>query len=215
MSMKFHIPRWREMDKSRVPLDQLIEDFLLAKRSAGCSEKTVSWYGDNLRRFLRFLAEEGQAPVLKSFSAPAARRFTVYLQALRVKYAGNCLRRTVGEELSSHTVFGYVATLGVFAGWLARGYTKANVLEGVPRPKKRKTMISALSQPEIERLVARSRSTTPSARGDPGPRLCSAEHAGVGGRVASSNPVLSNRTACQPSARIDGSGRPRVAILVY
>jgi hypothetical protein len=76
------------MDKKGTPLPQLFEDFLLAKRSAGCSAKTVSWYRDNLTGYLRFLQEEGEPPVLRSFTGDSVRRFTVHLQARRVKYGG-------------------------------------------------------------------------------------------------------------------------------
>jgi len=91
------------MDKNGTPLLQLVEDFLLAKRSAGCSDKTVSWYRDNLTGYLRFLQEEGETLVLRSLTADSVRHFTVHLQTRRVKYAGNRLRRTVGQGLSSHT----------------------------------------------------------------------------------------------------------------
>lgn len=155
MAMRIRIPRWHEMDKNATPLPQLAEDFLLAKRSSGCSEKTVSWYRDNLLAYMRFLEKEGESPILRSFTAEGVQRFTVHLQGRRVKYPGNQFRRVVGEGLSSHTIFGYVATLGVFATWLAlEGYTDRNVLQGLPRPKKRKTVIGALSQGEIQRLLA-------------------------------------------------------------
>ena len=156
MALRLRVPRWHEMDKRETPLAQLAEDFLLAKRSAGCSDKTGSWYRENVRGFLRFLEAEGTPPILKSFSVETVRRYTVHLQERRLKYAGNRLRRAVGEGLSTHTIFGYVATLGVFASWLAQeGYTDGNALEGMPRPKKRRTVISALSQQEMERLLAR------------------------------------------------------------
>jgi integrase/recombinase XerC len=156
MALRLRVPRWHEMNKRETPLAQLAEDFLLAKRSAGCSDKTGSWYRENLRGFPRFLDAEGTAPILKSFSVETVRRYTVHLQERRLKYPGNRLRRAVGEGLSTHTIFGCVATLGVFASWLAQeGYTDGNVLEGMPRPKKRKTVISALSKEEMERLLAR------------------------------------------------------------
>ncbi|OFW64823.1 MAG: hypothetical protein A2Y74_06320 [Actinobacteria bacterium RBG_13_63_9] len=144
------------MDKRNTPFDRLIDDFLLAKRSAGCSEKTLSWYRDNILNYQRFLEGEGNPALLKSFSADSVRRYTVHLQGRRVKFENNPLRRTVGQALSSQTVFGYVATLGVFATWLAaEGYTRSNLLQGVPRPRKRKTAVSGLSREEIERLLAR------------------------------------------------------------
>ena len=156
MKVKKRDIRWQEMDKKNTPFNRLIDDFLLAKRSAGCSEKTVSWYRDNILNYVRFLEGEGNPAVLKSFSADSVRRYTVHLQGRRVKFENNPLRKTVGQALSSQTVFGYVATLGVFATWLAaEGYTRSNLLQGVPRPRKRKTAVSGLSREEIERLLAR------------------------------------------------------------
>jgi len=155
MRMRKRDIRWQEMDKRNTPFTHLIDDFLLAKRSAGCSEKTISWYRANILIYLRFLEGEGHPPLLRSFSADSVRRYTVYLQERRVKFENNPLRRTEGR-LSSQSIFGYVATLGVFATWLAaEGYTRDNLLRGVPRPRKRKTAVSGLSREEIERLLSR------------------------------------------------------------
>jgi site-specific recombinase XerD len=155
MGKKCKILRWHVVDKKDTPLAQLFEDFLLAKRSAACSGSTVSWYRENLRAFAKFLGTDRIQPALRDFGPDAVRRYTVHLQDRRTKYEGNRLRRTAHEALSSHTVFGYVATLKVFAAWLAaEGYTEGNVLAGVPQPKKRKTVIAALSQDEIARFVA-------------------------------------------------------------
>jgi site-specific recombinase XerD len=154
MAMRIRFPGWREVDKTRTPLERLFEDLLLAKRSSGCSAKTVSWYRDNLGSYQRFLGP-GERPELRDFTPGSVRRYTVHLQERRIKYEGNRLRRTVGEPLSSHTVFGHVATLKAFASWLAaEGYTDENVLRGVPQPKKRQTVINALSQDEIKKLIS-------------------------------------------------------------
>lgn len=75
MAIRIRIPRWHEMDKNATPLPQLAEDFLLAKRSSGCSEKTISWYRDNLLAYMRFLENEGEPPILRSFSVKNVRRF--------------------------------------------------------------------------------------------------------------------------------------------
>ncbi len=153
MAMRIRFSGWRDVDKTKTPLAQLFEDFLLAKRSSGCSPKTATWYRDNLSSYTRFLAVEGAA--LRDFTPDSVRRYTVYLQERRVKYEGNRLRRTNGEPLSSHTIFGHVATLKAFAGWLAAEcYTDDNILKGVPQPKKRQTVINALSQDEIQKLIS-------------------------------------------------------------
>lgn len=154
MTMRIRFSRWRDVDKTNTPLSQLFEDFLLAKRSSGCSAKTVSWYRDNLCSYRKFV-EAGQSAELRDFTAESVRRYTVHLQERRIKYDGNKLRRVTGEALSSHTIFGHVATLKAFAGWLAsEGYTEDNVLKGVPQPKKRQTVINALSQDEIQKLIS-------------------------------------------------------------
>ncbi len=86
-------------------------------------------------------------------SAPTVRRYIVHLQDRRNKYEGNRFRRAAREPLSTHTVFGHAVRLKAFASWLAaEGYTEGNTLQGVPQPKKRKTVIDALSQEEIARL---------------------------------------------------------------
>ncbi len=41
MKMRKRAIRWQDMDKKSTPFNRLIDDFLLTKRSAGCSEKTL------------------------------------------------------------------------------------------------------------------------------------------------------------------------------
>lgn len=155
MAMKLRLPGWPDMNKDSTPLQQLHEDFLLTKRSAGCSKNTIDWYRSNLTLYRRWLADSGAEPVLRTFTADSVRRFIVHLQERRVKFERNHLRRIVKEPLSTHTIFGYVATLKVFAVWLAaEGYTAENVLRDVPQPRKRKTVIAALNQDEIRKLLA-------------------------------------------------------------
>ncbi len=169
MKMRKRNIRWQEMDKRNTPFDRLIDDFLLAKRAAGCSDKTLSWYRANITIYVRFLEAEGYPPLLKSFSADSVRRYTVHLQGRRVKFENNPLRRTEGQALSSQSVFGYVATLGVFATWLAaEGYTRDNILRGVPRPRKRKTVVSGLSRGEIRASSGPRSQTHPSRCPRPG-----------------------------------------------
>ena len=103
MGLKLRFPNWRDMDKKDTPLTQLFEDFLLAKRSAGCSENTVIWYRANLRAYLRFLQADSSLPVLGDFGASGVRRYIVHLQDRRNKYEGNRFRRTAQEPLSTQT----------------------------------------------------------------------------------------------------------------
>lgn len=88
---------WREMDKQGTALNLLIEDFLLVKRSQGCSPRTVAWYRSNLKQFARELEKRGEKPVLASFTAANVRRYIEFLQERRTKYEGNHLRRVTDE----------------------------------------------------------------------------------------------------------------------
>lgn len=44
---------WAEMDKTRIPLSNLVEGFALYNRITNKSPRTVSWYTERLGLFLR------------------------------------------------------------------------------------------------------------------------------------------------------------------
>ncbi len=50
MAMRLKFPGWHDVDKKDTPLPQLFEDLLLAKWSAGCSEKTSPGTGTTCGR---------------------------------------------------------------------------------------------------------------------------------------------------------------------
>jgi len=48
---------WAEMDKSKIPLEKLIEGFALYNRTTNKSPRTVDWYSERLGLFHRFAGQ--------------------------------------------------------------------------------------------------------------------------------------------------------------
>jgi hypothetical protein len=107
MCPRLRLPKWNYMDKGNIRLGQLVEDFLLAKRSAGCSTKTTSWYADTLSLYLRFLEAQGLPLILRSLSetAPGATPFTCKIggpSTREIRFVG-CLGKACPRTQSSAT----------------------------------------------------------------------------------------------------------------
>jgi hypothetical protein len=52
--------RWPDVDKSEVPVKQLIQSFLLYHEDQNHTPKTVEFYDEKLNRFLKVIGEEAK-----------------------------------------------------------------------------------------------------------------------------------------------------------
>ena len=146
--------RWDEMDKTDTALEALYKTFELYKRSEGLSDRTVVWYQEKLREYLRWLLEHGHSTKLSDFTIDLVREFELHLQTKETKHERNPFVPTKHERLSGHTIRGYVRTLKVFSSFLfEEGYTDQNLLQRLKMPKARKVEPEWLRQDEIERLL--------------------------------------------------------------
>ena len=131
--------KWTDMDMSGLDLVKLISHFGQSNRAEGKSPKTVSWYGEMLLDFARFLRSTDGAVVLTQFHATNVREFIIQEQ---------------GRGLSPFTVQGKVRALKAFSSWLAaEGYTSDNLLSNVKLPKVPVRIVQPLTATEIDQLV--------------------------------------------------------------
>lgn len=132
--------KWTDMDMSGLDLVKLISHFGQSNRAEGKSPKTVSWYGEMLLDFARFLRSTDGAAVLAQFHATNVREFIIQEQ---------------GRGLSPFTVQGKVRALKAFSSWLAaEGYTPDNLLANLKLPKAPIKMVQPLTATEIDQLIA-------------------------------------------------------------
>ncbi|HET8627151.1 MAG TPA: tyrosine-type recombinase/integrase [Thermomicrobiales bacterium] len=146
-------------------VSDLIDEFLIDCRSRRLAPKTIAWYGANLRYFREWLAREGQADSLASFTLANGRRYSRWLSertarrgtflAQGGKRGAYALVETDGP-LAANTAFGYLRTLKTFSRWLAaeeQGYTARDVLAGLKLPKRPKAREEPLTEEEMGRLL--------------------------------------------------------------
>lgn len=117
-----------------LPLDDLLSSWLIALKAQRKSAATLRAYGDGVRLFLRFLAEDGLAPELTKDNVLA------YLASL--------------AEKSTATAVGRLAAIKRFARWLAveEGFDAAGVLSVKP-PRLDQRAIDGVSDDELRRLL--------------------------------------------------------------
>jgi site-specific recombinase XerD len=90
------------VDKTQIPVTQLVKSFVMYQKDRNHSPKTVEWYEGMLGRFSRFLGEEAKAG---QFDLEAVRRYQRFLR---------------GEQPSKFTLHAYSRTLKTFLRWLGK-----------------------------------------------------------------------------------------------
>ncbi|MFO7772789.1 MAG: tyrosine-type recombinase/integrase [Dehalococcoidia bacterium] len=138
-------PRWEDMDKRRIGLDQLIQHFEIFNRSEGKSPKTVKWYSDVLNLFLHWLESEGMSTEIGAVGEVEVRSFVLHLRERKVN----------GKPLSTHTIANRVRGLKGFFSWLAaKRYTEENVLTNLRLPKTTQIVIEPLNPEEVKLIFS-------------------------------------------------------------
>ncbi len=136
------------MDKAQIPLDRLVDEYLMVCRTEGKSPKTLRGYREKLGRFCRWL--EG---CLDDFTLAAVRAHIAELQQAK-KYQGHPYSPVQEQGLSSQTIKGHVVVLKGFATWLwEEEYTRENVLSRLKPPKAAKKVMMTLTESEISKLL--------------------------------------------------------------
>lgn len=132
--------RWQDVDKSEIPVENLIRSFLMYQEDQNHSPKTVKWYTEILGRFDRFLGERTQ---LRDISISAVRAYQ------------RANRQAGGSKFSHHA---YTRTVKTFLRWLGReGYVEKELWREIEMPKVpsyNDVAIDVLSDEEIEHLLS-------------------------------------------------------------
>jgi site-specific recombinase XerD len=118
-------------------LSLLLDSWLLALRAERKSPQTIKAYGDGVRRFLGWCADQGRSPAL---DRPTVAAFVAGLL-------------DAGAEAS--TARSRQLAIRRFSGWLAEeGEIPADQLVGIKAPKLDQKVIEPLTDPQIKALIA-------------------------------------------------------------
>lgn len=134
------VRRWHDVDKTGIPVADLVRSFLLYQEDRNHSPKTVRWYRDMLGRFAAFLGEDACLPDITVDSIRAYQRASREL------------------DVTKFTLHAYARTLKTFLRWLHREeYLDSPLHEKVEMPKVPKyddVAIDVLNDEEISRLLS-------------------------------------------------------------
>jgi integrase/recombinase XerD len=120
-------------------------------RVQGYKDSTIQGYQRTFRCFLRWADTVG-ITTLPQLSAEAVKRYIAFVQQ-KPKWADNAHVPTSRQTVSATTVRNYVRDLKAFASWLEReGYTAANVLGRVRKPKADEIPPEPFTQEELDRI---------------------------------------------------------------
>jgi site-specific recombinase XerD len=124
---------------TELDLKKLINHFGQSNKAEGKSPKTISWYGEMLHDFVKYLEKTDHEPTLSSLDMLSVREFIVHEQE---------------RGLSPYSVQGKTRALKAFSSWLCNeGYTRENILLTLKLPKAPINLIEPLVDYEIEKLV--------------------------------------------------------------
>jgi len=120
----------------------------------GKSQKTIIWYRDILKLFLRYLKENKHTNRIEEFNIENARNYVLYLRS-RNKFDGHPYIPQQHSSLSPQTVRGHMRGLKAFSSWLHREqYTDENRLRYLKIPKVPVKLIEPLTDQEINQITS-------------------------------------------------------------
>ena len=135
-------------------INKLITHFEMSNVADGKSESTITWYGDILKLFLRYLKEKMHSNSIEEFNIENTRNYVLYLRSRNKfgKYANTQVQHT---GLSPQTVRGHIRGLKAFSSWLYREkYTDENRLLNLKIPKAPVKLIEPLTDSEISQITS-------------------------------------------------------------
>ena len=140
--------RWEQMDKSKLPLSDAVEHYLIACQTEGKSPQTLTGYREKLKRYLN-----DAGGTVGDFAIENVRAHIAQLQRTP-RWGGQ--RGAAGglKPLAPESVLDHVRILKGFATWLfEEQYTSENVLQRVQRPKVPSNIIEILDDDEVRRVL--------------------------------------------------------------
>jgi integrase/recombinase XerD len=135
------------MSKTYLELDTLIAGFRLCCQTEAKSPVTIEWYVSALKRFRRYLTNNGMPTHLFSINRETIRAFIKYLQVeARVPRSG--------KRLSPSTVHAYVRTLKAFFSWIIReDYLEDNPMSKISLPKLPVKLVNSFDEGQIAKML--------------------------------------------------------------
>lgn len=155
--------RWREADINTAragkacihTLEELIKRYEASNRAALKSDKTSTWYTENLLLFVRYQNGLKLPADLSHFNVDCARDYILHLRE-RAKFTGCQNVKDGSSLLKPKTIQCHVRTLKAFSTWLhTEGYTDENRLQNLKLPKAPSVLIQPLTPEEIRRILKR------------------------------------------------------------
>jgi site-specific recombinase XerD len=135
-------------------LEELFNRYELSNSSEGKKPKTIGWYTDMLRLFLRFLKKKNLLEDISSFNIDNIRAYIVYLQH-KPRFQGHPYTPQQSSTLSSKTLQCHARVLKAFSSWLYReGYTRENRLKILKLPKAEKKVMEPLTNQEKKQIIS-------------------------------------------------------------
>ena len=135
-------------------LSELISNYELSNYADGKSPKTIRWYSDILKSYVKYRNENGYPYGLSNFNIDSVREYILYLRR-KPKFAGHPFTPEQSETVSTQTIRGHVRGLRAFSTWLYRsGRTRQNRLQFLKLPKAPTRLIEVLTPEEIEKIIS-------------------------------------------------------------
>jgi len=135
-------------------LTELTNHYELSNYADGKSPKTIRWYSDILKSYIKYRKENGYPYDLSSFNIDSVREYILYLRH-KPKFAGHPFTPEQSEAVSTQTVRGHVRGLKAFSTWLSRnGHSRQNRLQFLKLPKAPARLIEVLTPEEIEKIIS-------------------------------------------------------------
>lgn len=132
-------------------MHQLIAAFLLDRRAAGCTEKTLAWHEASLSLFTRWIEQQGHAADSAAWTPHVLRSFIVDLQARPSRN---------GRPLSGASVNSYVGSLLAFVRWLhEEEYTATNIGERIKKPRRPQIVKEPFTDAELHAMLTTARNS--------------------------------------------------------
>ncbi len=130
-------------------LPDLIEYYEVCNRAEGKSQKTISWYSSNLRRFHSYLRSRHLPTSVEHVDTKLLREYVLHLRKQN-RFTDHPTTPEQQTLLSDASIHGHVRTLRAFFGWLAaEGLLETNAASGLKPPKVVRKIVSTLSDAEI------------------------------------------------------------------
>jgi len=135
-------------------LAEFISRYELSNYADGKSPKTIGWYSDILKSYVRYRKENGCPLDLSKFNMDSVREYILYLRR-KPKFAGHPFTPEQDEAVSAQTIRGHIRGLKAFSTWLYRsGHTRQNRLQFLKLPKAVTKIMEPLTPQEIENIIS-------------------------------------------------------------